>query len=499
MYGASRRPSCATIIEVPRAAPVARSHEQEHVLASPLRELAAEALLAVLEQPLDVPAVVRQVDGIQVLREPKQLLFVALHGAPDFVPTHPKDHLSRASRPPAQRLDRWGRVGSDFSRTFRDKEPAPKTGPAARTRRTMKSWSFPRAEALPPYAFVITDAVKARVRASGADLIDLGLGNPDRPTPPADRRALHEAADVGKKSPLPPGARPARRCGSKRRAWYERRYGARFDPEQEIIITMGAKEGMSHLCLAMLDRGDVAIAPDPATRFTSALRASPAPTSSSTAPRRHLAGRRRGRSHRARRALRAARPKLVIANYPQNPTGQIVSKRGARGARARRPATRARCCCTISPTPIQDFTTRYAPSIFDCGIPADEVKEFAVEIFSMSKSYNMPGWRIAFMAGNARMVGALAHMKTYLDYGTFMPLQHAAAWALEHGDALRRRDSATSTKSARRRSSQGLRGAGWPDVAEPSGTMFVWAKVPEHPARRRARWTRRRSSSSART
>jgi len=105
------------------------------------------------------------------------------------------------------------------------------------------------------------------------------------------------------------------------------------------------------------------------------------------------------------------------------------------------------------------------------------VKEFAVEVFSFSKSYSMPGWRIAFMAGNAGMVGALAHVKTYLDYGTFMPLQHAAAWALEHGDAF----AVEFRDLYQRRATAlvaGLRSAGWPDVAEPSGTMFVWAKVP---------------------
>jgi alanine-synthesizing transaminase len=125
----------------------------------------------------------------------------------------------------------------------------------------------------------------------------------------------------------------------------------------------------------------------------------------------------------------------------------------------------------------QDFTTRYAPSIFDCGVPASEVKEFAVEVFSMSKSYSMAGWRIAFMAGNARMIAALGHMKTYLDYGTFMPLQHAAAWALEHGDAF----AVEFRDLYQRRATAlvaGLRAAGWPDVLEPSGTMFVWAKVP---------------------
>jgi alanine-synthesizing transaminase len=170
------------------------------------------------------------------------------------------------------------------------------------------------------------------------------------------------------------------------------------------------------------------------------------------------------------------RPKLVIANYPQNPTGQIVSKEQL-GALVRAVQRSGAMLLHDLAYADQDFTTRYAPSIFDCGVPVSEVKEFAVEVFSMSKSYSMAGWRIAFMAGNARMVGALAHLKTYLDYGTFMPLQHAAAWALEHGDAF----AVEFRDLYQRRATAlvaGLRAAGWPDVAEPSGTMFVWAKVP---------------------
>ncbi|HVR18603.1 MAG TPA: aminotransferase class I/II-fold pyridoxal phosphate-dependent enzyme [Polyangiaceae bacterium] len=339
----------------------------------------------------------------------------------------------------------------------------------------MKSWSFPRAEALPPYGFVITDAVTARVRASGADLIDLGLGNPDSPTPPAIVARLHEAADVGRNHRYHPG-RGLLALRQQASAWYERRYGARFDPEQEIIATMGAKEGMSHLCLAILDRGDLAIAPDPAypihvgapriagadvELYRAALDISPGDAVAEAIARVVHSGR---------------RPKLVIANYPQNPTGQIVSKQEL-AALVRAVQRSGAMLLHDLAYADQDFTTRYAPSIFDCGIPADEVKEFAVEVFSFSKSYSMAGWRIAFMAGNARMVGALAHMKTYLDYGTFMPLQHAAAWALEHGDAfaVEFRDLYQKRATAL---VQGLRGAGWPDVAEPRGTMFVWARVP---------------------
>src|SRR4029079_11736353 len=124
-----------------------------------------------------------------------------------------------------------------------------------------------------------------------------------------------------------------------------------------------------------------------------------------------------------------------------------------------------------------DFSTRHAPSVFDCGVDPEQVKTFAVEVLSMSKSYNMPGWRIAYMVGNEQMIGALSHMKTYMDYGTFIPLQHASAWALDHGDALvdeiRERYRGRAAHLVR-----GLRNAGWGDVSEPSGTMFVWTRLP---------------------
>ena len=339
----------------------------------------------------------------------------------------------------------------------------------------MKSWPFPRAEALPPYGFVITDAVTARVRASGADLIDLGLGNPDQPTPRPIVERMHEAADVGRNHRYHPG-RGLLALRQQAAAWYERRYHVRFDPDQEIIATMGAKEGMAHLCLAMLDRGDVTVVPDPAypihvgapriagsevELYRAAIDIAPGDAVAEAIARVERSGR---------------RTKLVIANYPQNPTGQIVSK-DELAALVRAVQKSGAMLLHDLAYADQDFTTRFAPSIFDCGVPASEVKEFAVEVFSMSKSYSMPGWRIAFMAGNSRMVGALAHIKTYLDYGTFMPLQHAAAWALEHGDqfALEFRDLYQRRATAL---VNGLRAARWPDVAEPSGTMFVWAKVP---------------------
>jgi alanine-synthesizing transaminase len=341
---------------------------------------------------------------------------------------------------------------------------------------TTQNWAFPRAEALPPYAFVVTDGVKARVRATGADIIDLGLGNPDRPTPPEIVAELHRAADVGKNHRYHPG----RGLPDLRRAlgaWYERRYAATFDSEREMIVTMGAKEGISHLCLALLDRGDTAVVPSPCypihkgAPLIAGANAEPYEVRDRIEPAKAIAD--------AIQRVRAAggAPKLVIANYPHNPTGQVVTKQQL-GEVVRVVRDSGALLLHDLAYADLDFSSRHAPSIFDCGIDAREVRAFGVEVFSMSKSYNMPGWRIAYMVGNERMIAALAHLKTYMDYGTFMPLQYAAAWALEHGDRLV--DAIRELYRTRAHALvEGLRGAKWGNVAEPSGTMFVWTRLPE--------------------
>jgi alanine-synthesizing transaminase len=337
------------------------------------------------------------------------------------------------------------------------------------------TWTFPRADGLPPYAFVITDAVKERVRHTGADLIDLGLGNPDRSTPRPIVERLHEAADIGKNHRYHPG----RGLAELRQAiarWYDRRYRTKLDPDSEVIVTMGAKEGMSHLCLAILDRGDVAIAPDPCYPIHSSgpkiagAEVEYYRATASVAPADAIA-------EAIERVERSGRkPKLVIANYPQNPTGQIVTREQMAAIVRVVQRSGAYLLHDLAYADL-DFQSRHAPSIFDCGVPVDEVKAFAVEVFSMSKSYNMPGWRIAYLVGNARLVGALAHIKTYLDYGTFMPLQVAAAWALDNGDPFVE-EIRTLYQQRANAVVSGLRAAGWPDVQEPMGAMFIWTAVP---------------------
>ena len=338
-----------------------------------------------------------------------------------------------------------------------------------------QDWKFARAQALPPYAFVVTDAVKARVRAAGADIIDLGLGNPDRPTPPEIVARLHATADTTENHRYHPGRglEPLRAAAA---AWYARRYGVRFDIEREVIITMGAKEGMSHLCFAILGPGDVTIAPDPCYPIHAGAPRIAGSEVEFYSARAGLAPAEAVAQAIQRVEARGKRPKLIIANYPQNPTGRVISREEMTELVRVVQRSGALFLHDLAYADL-DFRSRFAPSIFDCGIDREEVKKFAVEVFSMSKSYNMPGWRVAYMVGNRRMISALAHMKTYLDYGTFAPLQYASAWALTHGDkiASELRDLYRTRATAL---VDGLHQAGWTTVAEPSGTMFVWAELP---------------------
>jgi alanine-synthesizing transaminase len=336
-------------------------------------------------------------------------------------------------------------------------------------------WPFPRADALPPYAFVTTDAAKAKVIAAGADLIDLGLGNPDHGTPQEIVDVLHASAQVPKNHRYHPGRglpELRRACA----AWYARRYNATFDSDREVIITMGAKEGMSHLCFAMLGPGDVTIAPDPCYPIHAGAPRIAGSEVEFYSAREGLAPATAVAEAVSRVEARGQKPKLVIANYPQNPTGRVITRDEMTDLVRVVQRSGALFLHDMAYADL-DFRSRFSPSIFDCGVDRDEVKRFAVEVFSMSKSYNMPGWRVAYMVGNQRMINALGHMKTYLDYGTFAPLQYAAAWALTNGDhiatELREMYRARATALV-----DGLHRAGWTTVAEPSGTMFVWAELP---------------------
>jgi len=231
------------------------------------------------------------------------------------------------------------------------------------------SWTFPRADLLPTYAFVVSDTVKAEVRATGADIIDLGLGNPDRPTPPAIVEQLQQASQVGQNHRYHPG-RGLIDLRVALTGWYRRRYQATFDPERQVMVTMGAKDGMTGLCLATLAPGDTVLVPDPCYpihRGAPLIAGADVMTYASTGdePAEDV------ERALARAARAGKRIKLVIANYPQNPTGRTVTREQLRAFCQVVQRSGAMLLHDLAYADL-DFQQRYAPSIFDCGLAQSE-------------------------------------------------------------------------------------------------------------------------------
>jgi alanine-synthesizing transaminase len=327
---------------------------------------------------------------------------------------------------------------------------------------------FPRIERLPPYVFAIVNELKMAARHRGEDIVDFGMGNPDQPTPPHIVEKLVEAsrrADTHRYS-MSRGIPRLRRAICN---WYRRRYDVDLDPESEAIVTLGSKEGLAHLALAICDRGDTVLVPNPAYPIH------PFGFIIAGADVRHVPiGPDRDFFAELENAFRNAwpRPKLLLVNFPGNPTAQCVEldffERVVEFAREHRIWV------------IQDLA--YADIVFD-GYKAPSIlqvkgaKDLAVEFFSMSKSYNMPGWRIGFMVGNPVLVKALARLKSYLDYGMFTPIQVAAITALEDEQGCLE-EIRLMYQARRDVLCNGLNAIGW-RVEKPKGTMFVWAPIPE--------------------
>ena len=328
---------------------------------------------------------------------------------------------------------------------------------------------FPRIKRLPPYVFNIVNELKAAARARGEDIIDFGMGNPDRPTPQHIVDKLTEAAqraDTHRYS-LSKGIPRLRKAICD---WYKRRYDVDLDPETQAIVTIGSKEGLAHLALATVGPGDAVLVPNPAYPIH------PYGFAIAGADIRHVPviGGEEAFFEELEKAIKDSwpTPKMLVLNFPGNPTTQCVEleffERVVKIAREHN-------IWVVHDLAYADlvYDGYTAPSILQ--VPGAET--IAVEFFSLSKSYNMPGWRVGFMCGNTTLVAALTRMKSYLDYGMFTPIQVAAITALE-GPQDCVQDIVRIYRSRRDVLCDGLNSIGW-KVDKPKATMFVWAPIPE--------------------
>lgn len=327
---------------------------------------------------------------------------------------------------------------------------------------------FHRISRLPPYTFNIVRDLLIEARRKGEDIIDLGMGNPDIPTPKHIVAKLIEAA----RNPRNHRYSVTRGIPKLRKAisdWYRKRYSVAIDPDSEAIVTMGAKEGIGHLVLATVNTGDVVFVPDPTypIHTYSVVIAGGDLRTIPLAPLDRFI-------ERLSLAIKTTwpQPKMLIMSFPNNPSTEVVTldffKEIVKFAKQHNLMV------------VHDLA--YADLVFD-GYKAPSflqvpgAKDIGVEFFSLSKSYSMPGWRVGFAVGNEKMIGALSRIKSYFDYGVFQPIQIASIIALnEEGTHV---DEITEKYRKRRDVlCQGLRRSGW-DIEPPRATMFVWAKIPE--------------------
>lgn len=327
---------------------------------------------------------------------------------------------------------------------------------------------FPRINHLPAYVFATTNALKAEARARGEDIIDFGMGNPDQPPSAHIIEKLVEAArrpDTHRYS-ASKGVKRLRRAIAN---WYKNRFNVAIDPDTEAIVTIGSKEGLANLAQAIISPGDVVLVPNPAYPIH------PYGFLIAGADIKHIpcgAGNNFLQELAKTIENTSPKPKMLVLNYPSNPTTECVDL--AFFAQVIKLAKQHNIWV------VQDLA--YADIVFDDYIApsilqVEGAKDLAVEFFSMSKSYNMPGWRVGFMVGNPTLVAALAKIKSYLDYGTFTPIQVAAIEALE-GDQSCVRQIRDLYQKRRDVLCAGLKSIGW-EVNPPQATMFVWAKIPE--------------------
>ncbi|OXR49245.1 MULTISPECIES: alanine transaminase [unclassified Pusillimonas] len=328
--------------------------------------------------------------------------------------------------------------------------------------------NFPRIERLPPYVFNITGELKMAARRRGEDIIDMSMGNPDGSTP---KHIVDKLVEVVSR-PDTHGYSVSKGIPRLRKAisgWYGRRYGVDINPDTEAIVTIGSKEGLAHLMLATLDRGDTVLVPNPSypIHIYGAVIAGANIRSVPMTPGLDF-------FEEIERAVKEAipKPKMMILGFPSNPTAQCVELSFFERIVA---LAKEHDILVVHDLAYADicFDGYVAPSIMQ--VPG--ARDVAVEFFTMSKSYNMAGWRVGFMVGNSELVNALARIKSYHDYGTFTPIQVAAITALEGPqDCV---DEVVEQYRVRRDVlAKGLHEAGWP-VDIPKASMYIWARIPE--------------------
>lgn len=331
------------------------------------------------------------------------------------------------------------------------------------------SADFSRIKRLPPYVFNITGELKMAARHRGEDIIDMSMGNPDGATP---QHIVDKLVEASKRIDTH-GYSVSKGIPRLRKAicdWYKRRYDVEFDPDSEAIVTIGSKEGLAHLMLATLDRGDTVLVPNPsypihiygAVIAGAEIRHVPMTEGSDFFA-------------EAERAIRNSfpKPKMMILGFPSNPTARCVELEFFERIVA---LAKEHGILVVHDLAYADivFDGWKAPSIMQ--VPG--ARDVAVEFFTMSKSYNMAGWRIGFMVGNKELVAALARIKGYHDYGTFTPIQVAAIAALE-GPQDCVEEIRQKYQSRRDVLVKGLHDVGWM-VEKPKASMYIWARIPDH-------------------
>lgn len=321
---------------------------------------------------------------------------------------------------------------------------------------------------LPPYVFSIVNELKMKARARGEDIIDLGMGNPDQPTP---KHIIDKLVEASKN---PRNQRYSASAGIPKLRlaicnWYKRNYGVELDPDTEAVVTIGSKEGISHLMLSILSPGDMVIVPNPAY---------PIHLYSVVIARGDVQSVPLSRGVNLIEAIEKAvkevwpKPKVLMISFPNNPTTGVVDLNFFKEIYE---LARDSGLIVVHDFAYADlcFDGYRAPSFLE--IPG--AKEIGVEFYSLSKSYNMPGWRVGFMVGNPRIVSALKRIKSYLDYGIYQPIQIAAISAL-NGSQGCVEEIREVYRSRRDKLIEGLGRAGW-EIPKAKGTMFVWAEIPE--------------------